>query len=495
MLLISLSLLSTLSAQTRPERELYNLLDHDLNQEDAIKAFKPKEEAILVLSRLFPSAFRKTYSYPKIGCWEISLQNAYPLTVLCTLHASENTVRAVYKLCPEAACEAIRFCCELEFAPHIIKFLVAEHPQALNQVDSFDQSVLHRMFSASEFPSKEVIQILTESNKAGLLLKDYCGETPLHHALKKGLNLETLRFFVDPEGAVLKIQCKEGKTPLHIACRENAGMKVIKFLVDSYPDALNMKDTADYVPLHHACRARVASLELIQYLVDRNPSVLTRSPRKYSSAPPTPRTTSYRGGTPLHVASGMKRRSNIILYLIAKAPSALDEMDNIWELPIHRACASSDAATVAILLKSKPSGYYLGKYPVFSKTPFAKAIENDNFPVLKYLTETDAWGEVIPLHFACEKGSYALIRLLLDKYPHAAKEVDEKGRTPLAVYAARNDADMDMIELLFGTHQEALQILDCDGNPPLSQAQNYAFMKHLFQHLTPGRPSKRARLK
>jgi hypothetical protein len=73
--------------------------------------------------------------------------------------------------------------------------------------------------------------------------------------------------------AIHEAEEESGWSPLHSACYKKAPLEVVQFLVERNPVALETADNNGQLPLHLACRFK-ASLDVVQYLVERNPVAL-----------------------------------------------------------------------------------------------------------------------------------------------------------------------------------------------------------------------------
>jgi ankyrin repeat protein len=421
------------------------------------------------------------------------------LTAICTLGASFSVIETVHRTNPDAAYDALCQCVTLKFSFPVIKFLVEATPGVLGQVDEEGWNALHHTAVCKDAP-EELINYLASHRSSSLQCQTKSGSTPLHLACANQTCLEKLRFFIDKDIKVLSMKDDNGQTPLHVACSHSTSLEVIEFLVIAFPDALEMRDVYGYVPLHAACERSNASLEIVRYLVGRNQMTLTSKGSisinasmdvvelHVAEAPVLNAKTNAadRGGfgrTPLHLASEEKGRADIVKFLAEKNPACLTEPDGAGDLPIHRACWYSDKETVAVLHDLSPET--LNTKNGEQLTPFLKACMIENIPVVTYMAENypallqekdneDSW---CALHFACAHRKKNVIKVLLHKYPNAAKEIDNKGRTPLALVAGQDRNDMEVIEWLVDVYPDAMKSADLSGNrPALSHDQMYALI-------------------
>ena len=429
------------------------------------------------MTRLNGAAFQKMYKIK--GYWVDQDKKSYPLKAVCSLGASLDTIKAVYKLNPEAAFEALCECSFSKYPLEVVKFLVDSNPKALDQVDEAGRTVLHYSSTCNSV-SKDVIKYIVSKNESRLLAKTTKGSTPLHLACGHLLSLKNLRHFVDSNGDVLKVKNNEGRTPLYIACCEKTPVEVIQYFTECCPLSLEMADMDGFLPLHGACCSAEPSMEIIEYLVTKNTRSLTMKAAEAGN-----------GRTPLHLVAAQAGRSQLVKFLVDKNPSMLLVPDNDGLLPVHVACALADLETVKLLLNVRPDAMRLKSTD--NLTPFTVACVSENMPVVTYMAEAfpdlmrlkgeeDGW---YPLHHACSEGKTVVLDYLLEKYPDAALEVDRKGRSPLALIARRADCEIKIIQKLVGLHFDTIKILDYAGNPPLSHDQKDALIVSFLESRSP----------
>jgi len=484
---------------TLPQKELFDLINLDPTDDDSKNILKLNEQAILAWTRVFPCTFRKKYKLKGYG--DDPMKLVFPLTALCALHASKSTIETVYKTYPEAAFDALCRSSCLNFPLPLVDFL-ATSPDVLSQVNDEGMNVLH-FASVCDSWSDEIINYFAKSNSALLLSQTKTGSTPLHLGISKQFPLEKLKLFVDKENAVMKVKDDNGQTPLHSACCVST-CTVIEFLVDSFPGALEMNDVNGYVPLHAACERSDASLEIVSFLVRRNELAVTATGSisidasldtvecLVANAPLLTATTNPadRGGfgrTPLHLASEIKDRAEIVRFLAEKNPSCLTVADTTGDLPIHRASRFSDGPTVDVLLELMPES--LGSKNGEKLTPFLQACFFENVSVVAHMAEkypelcnTPDDEGCCSLHFVCAEGKKDSIKVLLEKCPDSAKLVDKKGLIPLALAANRENVDMESIQWLVDVYPDGMKVVDHAGNrPALNQEQMYALITYMAE--------------
>jgi len=88
----------------------------------------------------------------------------------------------------------------------------------------------------------------------------------------------------------------------------------------------------------------------------------------------------------------------------------------------------------------------------------------------KYFRKVDPKGRT-PLTIACRLNrEFELIKMLVDKFPKAVEDLDNKGASPLHHVVARKKASLQKVKLLVEVWPKALKILDEDGFFPLHKA-------------------------
>jgi ankyrin repeat protein len=113
-----------------------------------------------------------------------------------------------------------------------------------------------------------------------------------------------------------------GDPPLHFACSNKAPLEVVQFLVERNPATLEMANDMGWLPLHYACSNK-ASLEVVQFLVERNPASLGMADTD--------------GRLPLHFACSNKASVEGVQLLVERNPAALEMANDMGWLPLHYA--------------------------------------------------------------------------------------------------------------------------------------------------------------
>jgi ankyrin repeat protein len=101
-------------------------------------------------------------------------------------------------------------------------------------------------------------------------------------------------------------------------------LEVVQFLVERNPTALETVDRNGWLPLHYACRCNHVSLEVVQFLVERNPAAVGMADCS--------------GYLPLHLACQTQASLEVVQFLVEKNPVALGTADCGGYLPFDIAC-------------------------------------------------------------------------------------------------------------------------------------------------------------
>ncbi len=146
--------------------------------------------------------------------------------------------------------------------------------------------------------------------------QDHDGWIPLHHAIRHGASLETVKFL---SGWHLELQVADnrGRTPLHFACRYSH-ITFIKALLEADPELVRSTDSNGRTALNYACE-RGRSVRTIAFLLERNSDITAADEN---------------GDLPLHKAC---QRGDVPLveFLMAKDMATIAVTNFSNELPVH----------------------------------------------------------------------------------------------------------------------------------------------------------------
>jgi len=269
--------------------------------------------------------------------------------------------------------------------------------------------------------------------------------------------------------------------PLHYACTLRPPVSFIRTLLDLAPETAKAKDLKGRLPLHWACDVAGSSPEVIDLLLAAHQDGACTQECKY-------------GFLPLHIAcfweaqndqsrgiANTKERALIVETLIEAFPKGIWYRDKKDWLPLHIASRTGTAAVVSVLLNF-PAGAkdadQDGRLPIHLAC-LNSGKDKDVVAIIDALVKIHPKGlrqreqrfGFLPLHIACSTPSPSerVVELLLNHYPHAAREEDAFLSSPLHV-AARANAPSSVISVLVQLYPDAVRLLDRDERLPLHWA-------------------------
>ena len=280
------------------------------------------------------------------------------------------------------------------------------YPKSLLVEDKSGSLPIHRLL-ASENCDIYLLRCLLEKEQGALSQPDRDGQYPLHHACA-GHSKDVVRMLFDAHPEAVYIKSDLGCTPLDKA-RDRWFFEDQLYWVDEAREVISQDDNGE-LPIHQALKDCCISLGAIKLMMKANPASIS--------------VVNSSGQTPLHIACQHLRllrgdcpdRSvEIAKFLLELHPANVNVPDMTGMFPIHA------------LLRID---YY--KYDDDFRWSVEKLtellIENDKAA----LSKRDNDGN-LPLHLACERPSFHVVKLLFDAYPQAIYVENERKETPLAV--------------------------------------------------------------
>lgn len=179
------------------------------------------------------------------------------------------------------------------------------------------------------------IQSLLQQYPSSIQSKNKNGNIPLHLACFHGASLQVVEYLVSSWPSSLSVEDDQGSLALHWACfGQKCDLLVIQNLLLQNPSSISHQTHNKQIPLHYAC-ANGGSLQIVQVLC-----------QKYQQGT---RQENSNGLLPLHVACSSKVASlEVVMYLVTQDPSTLySKTTTTSELPVDRAIACG-APTVVI---------------------------------------------------------------------------------------------------------------------------------------------------
>ena len=291
-------------------------------------------------------------------------------------------------------------------------------------------------------------------------------------------------------------------------------LELVQYLVELYPkiltpEAYPFPSALTWLPLHHACRnSQHIPLKIVEYLVDQYPGALKMN-RLYRPL----------GWVLQEDDTHPELRLDLLRFIVRKDPGCITALD------VHLACRRSKVSFEAIqlLVNARPEclsfeitdntrrlcsgdgryGRLLPAHTLFSKNRYASSINNKvelpdtelikfmlqgNMEAAKYVTGEEGMNL---LHMACKRGaSLATVSLIVDAYPEACQRTSANGILPLHYYCESGELlDMEVLRYLVDTYSPALQHIGRNGIPlVLAAGERLEVVKFLTDQYTPDHP-------
>ena len=277
-----------------------------------------------------------------------------------------------------------------------------------------------------------------------VLDKDSNRHSVLYKACNEGW-LTLVQYLVETYPDLLKIRYKEGISPILVAGLSGS-VELVQYLISKGCDKFD-KDSLGRTVLHKACQE--GKLELVQYLVENYPDMLTIRDKE--------------GQSPLLVI-GYSGSVELVKYLISKGFAVYDKDNdgrNLLQLQI--ACYNGKLELVQYLVESYPDMLTIRDNS--GKSPFLKAGFSGSVELVKYLIsrgcnrfEIDNRGWTI-LHFACQEGKLELVQYLVENYQDMLTIRNKIGQSPFIVTGF--SGSVELVKYLIST---GCGICDKDNN-------------------------------
>ena len=318
----------------------------------------------------------------------------------------------------------------------LVRTLIRDYYADLNDKDPFGNTPFTL---ALEYERDEVMLVLiSEFGCDPTNIKGRYGvPRALNVACKKG-NLSLVRTLIHDCHADLNNKDSYGKTPFVLAL-ENERDEVMLVLISEFGyDPTNIKGRYGVSPLHVACKK--GNLSLVRTLIhDYYADINDRDAL---------------GGTPFTRAID-NERDEVMLVLISEFGCDPTNIKNkfVGESPLHVACKNCNLDLIRILIRDYNAD--LNNKDSYGETPFVLALENEGDEVMLVLisefgydpTNIKGRNGISPLHVACKKGNFSLVRTLICDYHADLNDKDIYGYTPITL-AIENERNEVMLVLI-----------------------------------------------
>ena len=304
----------------------------------------------------------------------------------------------------------------------IIQLLIDADPDSISSRDSEGSTPLHRLCRNSEMDEMaaiEILRLLIEKYPAAVRHPDNRGRLPIYLASRRGRSPEFCRLLIEEYPGSERMTKRNSAMPLHWACENNA-LATVEYLHRHYPDAINRKTKGGHYPIHIAILG--FAVEIVQYLLDCDPNQ---------------KLLQFQGASLLHFACGQQYTSSsieagiqMINVIFDAHPESVRSVNNEGSMPLHFLCNNGKvdkASAMRILM------FLLEKHPDAVQHPDSKgrlpiqlasmlksrefcSVLIEAYPGSERITTTSG---LLPLHFACSRGSLTTVEYLYRQYPDA----------------------------------------------------------------------------
>jgi len=385
-------------------------------------------------------------------------------------------------------------------AMSVIKLLHKQNPSNMGVSDGDSETVLSLMAKYGRTTEEAMEYVVNLESNAVLSDRDELeGNTILHFAVQSSrLNNNTIYVPVlkaHPD-ATKKIN-QIGQLPLHVALRDCcSSQQLIQDLLKTYPQGAKRLDGDGMLPLHHACQHGVSDISVLTNLVEAFPDsvkvpvilhgenkkiyplhLAMRHPAEkgryfdtqndiiYHLLEKFPESSKVRdsqvGLYPFQIALLSRRPVKILKKLMAITPEALSESIEIVEK------LGKKRSTTALHVFASVAPTYLSPAEIrdmvksiFSYAPDCAVQKDGN----GRLPLHDVWTTVTEYN---PESRDAMVDLLLQINPHAAKVFDKKDKSPLSYAVFQRD--LFGVQKLLPLYPEAAKKKALDDSFPLHQ--------------------------
>lgn len=395
----------------------------------------------------------------------------------------------------------------------VYKPFVEYHKELLKKSNRLGRLPIHEALQRCCSPTEMVLDLL-DGFPLGASMRDGQGYLPLHHACNVGvMDVKIVEALIDKSPASVKVEMTtskddRGPLPLHLALshRETQGHayatmnSVIELLLYRYPEAAKIKDPHSHLlPLVQAFLSRRSGI-VLQQMMNLTPKDVSTTLQVNEGGEKKSTTLLHIFASQAHEYMKSKEIVEIIETFLALDPSLFETKDSDGRLPLHvvwnlhDTTIESRQTLVESLLTRNPNAVYVADKD--NRLPLSYAASARDLraferiflmnPLASTIKSTEG---LYPLHFLCGSGVSgalsssidAMLIMLLDQFPAAAAEADERGNFPLHFLcktAGAGHAESQTVQKLLAAYPEALNAVDENGMLPLQLAVLSASASH-----------------
>lgn len=163
-----------------------------------------------------------------------------------------------------------------------------------------------------------IVEALVRTAPEALLIQDFNGYLPLHHACENGADATIIKCLLDSGKQAAFMQTRKNDTALSLACTTNKSVESVKLLLEANPAATLQPNDYGFLPIHCSCRAYQAQVSIVRELLRACPQSVLKTTNGGESA--------------IHLASSNSSASVGILDMLTKTFQSLREENDIDEI-------------------------------------------------------------------------------------------------------------------------------------------------------------------
>jgi ankyrin repeat protein len=388
----------------------------------------------------------------------------------------------------------------------LVQILVGRYPGSVDEANSQGFRPIHVAAVTTGPQQLNVMRYLLEVSPQSVRARtsvpwggQRChGDLPLHLAVRVGPappHIDPGAGIVDPAVVQLLLEhwCESARErarsylPVHFAvCSLSPSVEAIRRLLAAYPEALHERDPDGSTLLHAAARNPATPPNLFRLLLlgwpgsileadaagDLPVHVALRGPEipwgtvelLGGACPPSLRMANVTGERPVHIATARDCPAAVRI-IAAHSPEALRDVGPHGNTPAHLAAACDYVAADLVITVADAWPESLLATNENGDTPILVAIDRAHPSVDAASIFVDRRPEslrvpnvqgTLPLFVAIAWGHLPIVRLIAEKVPEMARQVDARKTPPLFQAAGHERMDLDVVFLLLRAWPEVV---------------------------------------
>jgi hypothetical protein len=245
---------------------------HQLLQQHLLHGTEVHESAVAVI-RAAPETCQVRYHPP-------GFQGAVlPLSYFCATGHLLN-IQTAYHAFPEAIGQEdpwvgtpLHYACYHNAGFDVVEFLMQKFPEAVRVTNYAHRTCLH-MACMSDTICRATLMALLDRYPTAAQLADQDGYTPFHLACWHGASMELLLLLIQTSPSVVRMSTRSLQKPLHVASLHAPVIATVLLLLQRDPTSARATDEYFNTALHCAATGMLASVEVLQVLVQAHPGAV-----------------------------------------------------------------------------------------------------------------------------------------------------------------------------------------------------------------------------